>query len=151
MEIEVPGLLPEALLVDLPEIDQQHEEIFSRISSLKAECLESGFGATEGFEALLELFAQHFATEQLLADEAEVDFTQHAKIHRDTLRILDKALGEVFAGTQDVYSFLRFSEYWFERHINEDDRSFVRALQAANGRRSTPRRRSVSPYFSANA
>ncbi len=151
MEIYVAGLLPEALWVDLPQIDQQHEEIFRRISSLKAECLESGFAAADGFAALLDLFAQHFATEQMLADEAAVDFSEHAKIHRDTLRILDKALSEVFAGGQNVYSLLRYSEYWFERHIGEDDRLFVSALRSASGHHPAQQRWSLSPGLSAHA
>ena len=34
MESNLTGLLPEALLIDIPEIDVQHEEIFRRIEAL---------------------------------------------------------------------------------------------------------------------
>lgn len=151
MELYVAGQLPEALLVGVPDIDQQHEESFNRISLLKAQCLESGFAAVEGFADVLELFAQHFATEQMLAEEAAIDFGEHASIHQDTLRILYKALSDALAGDQDVYSLLRYAEYWFERHIGEDDRLFASALSAANGRHTSQQRRPLSSSFSAHA
>ena len=151
MELYVAGQLPEALLVGVPDIDQQHEEIFSRISLLKAQCLESGSAAVEGFADLLELFAQHFATEQMLAEEAEIDFSEHAGVHHDTLRILYKALNDAFAGSHDVYSLLRYAEYWFERHIGEDDRLFADELSAANGQRTSQPRWPLNASFSAHA
>lgn len=151
MKVSAVGLLPEALLVDLPEIDLQHEEIFSRIETLKVACFEGGFVPADEFQALLEFFEYHFATEERIAEEAGLDFVEHAKIHRDTLRLLHKALGEVFSGTQDVHSFLRFSEYWFERHINEEDRQFIAALQS-DGETLAPRIPAGStPFYSVHA
>lgn len=132
MEVSAVGLLPEALLVDLPEVDCQHEEIFSRIETLKIACFDGGFVPADEFHALLEFFKYHFATEERIAEEAGLEFAEHAKIHRDALRLLHKALSEVFNGVQDVHSFLRFSEYWFERHINEEDRQFVATLQSGS-------------------
>ena len=61
MEIGRSPLLPEALLVDLPEIDAQHEDIFSRIESLKVACFESDYVPIDEFHALLDVFEQHFA------------------------------------------------------------------------------------------
>ena len=151
MEIHIAGLLPEALVVDLPEIDAQHEEIFHRIESLKAACFESSYVPIDEFGALLDYFATHFATEERLADEAGLDFAEHTRIHTDTLRLLHKAFGEVISGGQDVHSFLRYAEYWFERHINEDDRLFISVLQASNRDRSSSQRHTASPCFGAQA
>ena len=67
-EVGSAGLLPESLLVDLPEIDAQHEEIFNRIESLKSACFESAITPIDEFESLLAYFAFHFATEERLAD-----------------------------------------------------------------------------------
>ena len=78
---------------------------------------------------LLDFFATHFATEERIAAEAGLEFADHSRIHDDTLRLLQKALGEVINGAQDVHSFLRYAEYWFERHISEDDRMFISLLQ----------------------
>lgn len=132
MKICLPGLLPEQLVVDLPEIDAQHEEIFCRIESLKAACFESGHVPVAEFQALLDYFTMHFATEERLADEAGLDFVDHARIHEDTLRLLRRALTEVIRGGRDAHSFLRYCEYWFERHISEDDRLFINHLQSSN-------------------
>lgn len=71
MEIMLKNLLPEALVIDLPEVDAQHEEIFTRIE-----------------------------------------------------RLASKALNEVRRGASDTYSFLRYVECWFERHILEEDKPF---------------------------
>ena len=73
-EVGSAGLLPESLLVDLPEIDAQHEEIFNRIESLKSACFESAITPIDEFESLLAYFAFHFATEERLAD---ADQKQH--------------------------------------------------------------------------
>jgi len=141
MDVHLTTLLPVALLVDLPEIDAQHEEIFSQIECLRAVSFENGYVAMEDFESLIDLFERHFATEERMADEAGIDFTAHADLHRNTLRLLRKALSEVLHGGQDEHSFLRYVEYWFERHISEDDRAFVAKLTASSCRRSTKRRR----------
>ena len=48
------GLLPDALLIDLPEIDAQHDQIFGRIEALKAACYGSGPAPLEDFQGLLD-------------------------------------------------------------------------------------------------
>jgi len=141
MDVHLTTLLPVALLVDLPEIDAQHEEIFSQIECLRAASFENGYVAMEEFESLIDLFERHFATEERIADEAGIDFTAHAGLHRNTLRLLRKSLSEVLHGAQDEHSFLRYAEYWFERHISEDDRAFVARLKVSCRRRSAKRRR----------
>ena len=152
MEIDLSPFLPEALLVDWPEIDAQHEEVFTRIESLKAGCFENTYVDITEFQGLIDYFALHFATEERLADEAGVDFTAHAKIHRDTLDLLRKALGDVIKGERDAHAFLRYAEYWFERHIREDDKRFVATLQESRHFRLPRSRRPVSNrLFSARA
>jgi hemerythrin len=146
MEINFAGFLPEALFFDLPEIDAQHEEIFNRIDSLKTACFESHHVPLEEFDALLQYFAFHFATEERIADEAELDFTDHARIHEDTLRMLHRALTEVRNHGRDAHSFLRYCEYWFERHISEDDRGFISALQSGDFE-PLGNRRPAAPVF----
>ncbi len=145
MTMYIPGLLPEALLVDLPEVDAQHEEIFNHIDSLKTNCFELSHVPIDEFGKLIDKFARHFATEERIADEAGLDFTDHARIHTDTLCLLHKALGEVINGGQDAYSFLRYCEYWFERHISEEDRLFISVLQSRDFDRPVAPRQTASP------
>jgi len=117
-------LLPQALVIDQPEIDVQHEQIFTRIESLKIACVESTNQVLEIFDDLLLFLGEHFATEERIAQESGLEFSGHAKTHRDSLYMLSKALDEVRRGVRDVHSFLRFIEYWFERHILEEDKPF---------------------------
>lgn len=128
MEQMLAGLLPESLVIDLPEVDAQHEEIFIRIESLKAACFEIDYDPLGDFESLLRVFEHHFATEERIALQNGLEFSEHCKTHRVSLRMVHKALDEVRDGVRDAYSFLRFIELWFERHINEQDKPFAVSL-----------------------
>lgn len=130
MESNLTGLLPEALLIDIPEIDVQHEEIFRRIEALKATSFGSGPVSLDEFGSLLDYLKWHFASEERLASQLGVDFADHARVHRENMHTLQKAFSEVGAGTLDVHSFLRYTEYWFERHIAEEDKPFAASLRA---------------------
>lgn len=144
MEILFTRLLPEALVIGLPEVDAQHEEIFSRIESLKEGCLEHCHAPFLEFESLMAFFAHHFATEERIAEQAGLDFSEHKKAHRTNLRVLKKALDEVRSGTRDGYSFMRYIELWFERHIIEYDQPFAASLRPRKRHRSTSMQISAS-------
>jgi hemerythrin len=146
MDIKPTGVLPEALLVDLPEVDAQYEEIFARIELLKATCFESDTVPFEACEALLALLAHHFATEERIAACAELEFSKHTKTHRDTFQILSKALDEVHKGVRNVHSFLRYVEFWFERHITQDDKPFAASLPANLHLPSDPSRQATGHH-----
>lgn len=130
MEADFANLLPESLQVDFPEVDVQHEQVFCCIEALKAVCFENDYLPIQQFEALLSFLEHHFATEERIAEQAGLDFALHARTHRCNLRALRKGLDEVFHGTRDVYSFLRYVEFWFERHILEYDKPFITRLHA---------------------
>ncbi|MCM8611129.1 hemerythrin family protein [Accumulibacter sp.] len=129
MDLNLSGLLPEALLIDLPEIDAQHEEIFRRIESLKLSCFGSGPVSFADFASLIDYLEYHFASEEGIAKAVGVDFAGHATVHRDNLHALQKAFAEVRNGARDVHSFLRYAEYWFERHIAVEDRPFAASVK----------------------
>lgn len=146
MEGMMSGLLPEALLIDHSELDSQHEEIFVRIESLKALCFENGYLPFDRFEALLACFGEHFATEERIAQEAGLEFSLHTRTHRANLRVMHRALDEVREGVRDVHSFLRYVEFWFERHIIQDDKPFAASLRArARHRAAGPQPRQYQP------
>jgi len=144
MEIMFTGLLPDALVIALPEVDAQHEEIFGRIEALKAACLEGGDVPFEEFESLEAFFEQHFATEERIAQQAGLDFSEHTRIHQKNQRVLKKALEEVRSGTRDAYSFMRYVELWFERHIIEYDQPFAASLRPRKRYRAVPMQISAS-------
>ncbi len=130
MKISHPGFLPESLVIDLPEIDEQHEEIFIRIESLKTACFDIDYNPISDFETLLSFFAHHFLTEERIARQNGLEFSDHTLTHRKGLRVLNKAFSDVRNGTRDPYSLLRYVELWFERHINDQDKSFAASLQS---------------------
>lgn len=141
MEADFSNLLPESLLVDFPEVDTQHEQIFCHIEALKTVCFENNYLPIKQMEALLACLEQHFATEERIAVQAGLDFSLHAKTHRCNLRALQKGVDEVLHDVRDVYSFLRYVEFWFERHILEYDKPFISRLQGGLPMRS------VTPQF----
>jgi len=123
------GLLPEALRVGFPEMDGQHEEIFSRLETLKAACFGNSDLPVDEFRSLLESIAQHFASEERLAEQAAIAFSEHATVHRQNLQSMQDVLEVVVCGVSEAYSFLRFTEFWFERHIIQYDQPFAADLQ----------------------
>jgi hemerythrin-like metal-binding protein len=129
MGFQRTGLLPEALRVGFPEIDEQHEEVFARLESLKGACFGSNDLPVADFVSLVNAIAQHFAAEEWFAEQANVEFSQHAMIHRDNLKSMRNALDVALNGLSNPYSFLRFIEFWFERHIVEYDQPFASNLQ----------------------
>ena len=80
-------------------------------------------------ESLLELLRVHCATEERMAKESGLVFTEHARKHKNMLAAITKAIKEVQEGKIDVFSVLRYVEYWFERHITEEDLNLARNLQ----------------------
>jgi len=134
MEANLAGMLPEVLLIDLPEIDVQHEEIFRRIELLKTASYGSEPLPYKDFESLLDYLKHHFQTEESIALQVGAPFAEHARVHRKNLRTLRKALREVEDGRRDEHSFLRYIEYWFERHINEEDKPFAISVRACRMR-----------------
>lgn len=122
-------LLPRELLVDVPVIDRQHDELFTQFEALKAVCLERNALPVGEAEALLEALAVHFATEEKFALDAGIDFGRHGEKHRKMLAGVRKMLDGVVAGDLDAFSLIRYLDYWFERHIREEDKALGRNLQ----------------------
>ena len=129
MGVQRTALLPEALRVGFPEIDGQHEEIFSHLEALKTACFRSNDLPVDEFRNLLDSIARHFASEERLAKQAAIEFSEHATVHRENLQSMQDALDVVLGGVSEAYSFLRFAEFWFERHIIQYDQSFAADLK----------------------
>ena len=129
MNRETETFLPSALIVNIAEMDDQHAELFSRLSKLKNVCIEANTLPAGEAESLLELLRVHCATEEKLAKESGLVIAEHARKHKNMLAAITKAISEVHEGKIDVFSVLRYIEYWFERHITEEDLNLARNLQ----------------------
>ncbi|MBK8919411.1 MAG: hemerythrin [Betaproteobacteria bacterium] len=125
-------LLPEALIVDVPELDAQHEAIFAQIEALKEACLGRDDVPAAPLALLVDLLCGHFATEERLARAAGIYFGAHESVHRESLVALDRTIHRVRQGGLDVFCLLRYLECWFERHILEHDMPFAERLNAAH-------------------
>lgn len=134
MDISSHGLLPELLVLDIPEVDAQHEAIFYRIENLKFLCVEQSELPEAVVGDLLAYLSEHFATEERIAAALQLDFTEHARMHRETLTTLGGWVRMVLSGQRDVFSFLRYLEIWFERHIREEDLPFAADLHELEAR-----------------
>lgn len=125
MDINSRALLPELLILGIPEVDAQHEGIFYRIENLKYLCVESTELPRVAIEELLSYLREHFLTEEIIAEAAQLEFSDHAEVHRQTLTTLGRYAALVLNGRRDVFSLLRYLEFWFERHIREEDQPFA--------------------------
>lgn len=123
--------LPRTLIVDVPEIDRQHDELFSELATLKSMCIEQNSLPLERAEALFDLLVEHCATEERLALDAGLDFRGHREKHGRMLKGIRKMLNEVEHEKLDVFTLIRYVDYWFERHISDEDKALGLALQLA--------------------
>lgn len=137
--------LPASLVLDVPELDSQHRALFAQLAEIKAACLDENHLPASLGEELLNALQDHFATEERLAEEAGIEFSAHCRNHDQMLGAIARAIAQVVDGSKDVFGILRFIEYWFERHIGDDDRRLAQRLH------SMPRRsgRDVAPAIAA--
>lgn len=140
--------LPSSLLTDNELLDEQHAGLFSRLAGLKMQCIETNELPDQEAVALLASLRDHCATEESLAAASGIEFTTHAGKHQKMLAAIDKAMWEIHEHKIDVFSVLRYIEYWFERHITEEDQVFCRKLQAA-ARSIAPEEREFRPMLAA--
>lgn len=122
MNEETLCFLPAGLLLGIEEIDRQHAELFRGMAQLKESFLNEGRLLPAEADGLIQALREHYATEEQLAEAVGMDFTEHAEGHRNMLQMISKALSEGVEGRADVSGTLRYIEYWFERHIAQDDK-----------------------------
>ena len=140
MDQETAAFLPSALVVNIEEIDDQHAALFSRLAALKLLCLDTTDLPVAEAESLLNQLRQHCATEERLAGENGLNFSAHARKHQKMLSAIAKAIDEVHHERIDVFGVLRYIEYWFERHIREEDLNLGRDLQQVSSGLGDPER-----------
>ncbi|HZX29930.1 MAG TPA: hemerythrin domain-containing protein [Rhodocyclaceae bacterium] len=122
----VPRFLPAELVLGVPELDGQHEALFAQLVFLKNLCLKEKHLPAAEADALLKALRDHYDSEERLADEMGEDFSDHARQHEVMLLAVAKTLKEVVEKRANVFALLRYLDYWFERHIVEEDRVFDR-------------------------
>lgn len=124
MDRFAPRLLPAELVLGVPEIDQQHEALFAQLIFLKNLCLKEKHLPASEAEALLQALRDHYDTEERLAAEIGQEFSDHIRQHEVMLLAVTKTLKEVVERRANIFGLLRYLDYWFERHIADEDRVF---------------------------
>ena len=133
MSTEHPGsesLLPDVLTLGILEIDAQHQHLFELLAELKAHCFELGKLPEEEAAQLLRHLAEHFATEERIAFDAGRDVAEHIVTHQRIFAGIERGIAEVQRGNKDMFALLRYIEYWFERHIVDEDRPLLCPTEA---------------------
>lgn len=121
MGSEAAYFLPNSLVLGVPEIDAQHRELFAKLAEIKATCIAENCLPEASADALLVFLQDHFLTEERLAKAAGYDFSRHAAKHEIMIAAIRQGIAKVQIGKKDVFGLLKFVEYWFERHIAEED------------------------------
>lgn len=132
MDTHTAAFLPTNLVVDIAVIDEQHAGLFARLASLKTRSLADGRLPEGDAEELFAVLREHCATEEAMAREAGIDFSQHALKHEEMLRGMEKALHDLRTGRIEVFGLLRYIGYWLERHIGDEDRLLAIRLHEIN-------------------
>ncbi len=115
--------LPSTLVIDVPEIDEQHAHLFEQLETFKLSCIDHNAYQADEAEALFATLDAHCRTEEQLARQSGLDFRRHGEKHRLMLRSIRKMLDDMESPGADVFSLIRYVDYWFERHIQEEDRN----------------------------
>ncbi len=127
--------LPSTLVVDIPEIDEQHAHLFEQLEVFKASCLEHNAVPADEAEALFNTLLEHCRTEERLAREAGLDFHRHGEKHATMLHSIRNVLNDMERPGVNVFGVIRYIACWFERHIREEDKNlglYLRQEPCAN-------------------
>lgn len=129
MDLVKAAFLPASLSVGIPLIDDQHADLFARLAALKEISLARNHVPDDELDSLLDFLAEHFATEEQMAREANLSFEAHIRTHNAVLRGIRRLAGLVHEGDADVYGLIKYIEYWFEKHILDEDKHLAFNLQ----------------------
>ena len=133
MECATFSFLPCTLVVDVVEMDHQHADLFACLERVKARCIECNTACLDELESLYRWLGAHCRSEERLARQIGFDFSHHAGSHGEMLRGIRRMLDEVGGGKRDVFSLLRYIDYWFECHIEQEDKPLAEAVKAQRG------------------
>jgi hemerythrin-like metal-binding protein len=119
-------------VLDVPEMDEEHNELFERLENLKMHSFGSSEVLQQEADALCNCLTRHFQTEQKLADAAGIDFSEHAQLHEKMLGVVSMSLKQIYQGQGDVFALIKYIHVWFERHIQETDARFAARLHGSD-------------------
>lgn len=122
--------------IGIAEVDQQHYELFSKLSAL-LQCVERGYSGTEAGEILTFLedyVLRHFKTEEAFMAESGYPFLHHQKEqHARFMKTFIQLKAEIGdASLSPIYVMFRVQIFlidWLVNHTLKEDRHFGKFLK----------------------
>jgi hemerythrin-like metal-binding protein len=119
-------MLPQNLRTNIHEIDYEHNELFVFLEGFKRYCFVAESIPQSKRDTLLQMLATHFETEESFAKTAGIEFSHHERAHINMLDVVLKSLNQMSVNNSDLYSLIRYINYWFEKHILTFDLSLAK-------------------------
>lgn len=119
-----------AYLVGIPQVDQEHQQLFAIVARIQEALEEDGDGAQEAARRavaeLLDYTRTHFASEEaLMAAAGYPDLRAHQALHQELLRQVGEMELRVEVGEPSASLDLsRFLARWLIVHIQAWDQHF---------------------------
>jgi hemerythrin-like metal-binding protein len=126
------SMLPQNLRTNIHEIDYEHNELFVFLEGFKRYCFASDPLPQAKRDALLQMLASHFETEDNFAKNADIEFSHHERAHINMLDVVLKSLNQMSTKNSDLYGLIRYINYWFEKHILMFDLSLAQNITKTN-------------------
>lgn len=121
----------------LPEVDRQHEELFGLINRLHDATSDRGAVMDQAFEDLRDYVRDHFAIEEQLMAEADVDvghYAGHRAAHAGFVARIDKLWQRHLDGRESAADeLLEFLTRWLVEHILHTDRKMALEIHTRMG------------------
>jgi len=125
------SMLPNNLFTHIPEIDFEHNELFEFLEGFKEYCFDLSPIPQLKRDALYVMLTTHFETEASMAEKAGGDFKGHETAHINMLEVVSKTLNQMSSKNSDLYSLIRYINYWFEKHILSYDLTLAKTIISA--------------------
>ncbi len=121
----------------LPEVDRQHEELFALINRLHDANVDHPEILNQTFEDLRDYVHEHFAVEEQLMVEANIDAADYAR-HRAAHAAFAKRLSDLWHAHCDgdenaAEELLAFLNAWLTEHILQTDRKMALEIHRRMG------------------
>jgi hemerythrin len=116
-------------LVNVPELDEAHLNLFNLINELYSLNQSKALNQRKlmrSFHDLLEYTYSHFAEEEQYMEKTNyIGVDEHRKLHENIRNQFEDYFTNFKSGTIDMAKFLEFVKTWLEGHIISEDQKYI--------------------------
>ncbi|SCX81144.1 bacteriohemerythrin [Desulfoluna spongiiphila] len=129
-----PLVWTEAISVNIPEIDEQHQALFAIINDIIKVHEEQG-GPGEilmRIGQLMDYSDRHFLTEEKLMIRHKFPrFVEHNKAHMAYMEQVDLFISDYKTNKQGlIHDMLEFLTHWWREHVSRSDPAYARHIHS---------------------